>query len=766
MSEPADSFAGALARLPDQQLQALLETTPDLLSRPPADFAELAFRLSAAHVVRAALQRLDRTAVQVAALLGAVGGRAGPAALAAALSRTAPVDDEVVEQALDRAATVGVVWSSPDGGWQCGAALIASGEALLLPFLPVWTVALHLPTAELRAAAAHLGLGPVRSRADGQHLFERHFSDLAWLRQVLDGAPDGAEEFLRALLAGQTPRGEVEAWLRVRLLVVGDRSDAPTLSREVALGLLDGRIVPAVAAPPPERGPAAVDRTEPVRAALALLEQVRAVLTAATRAPLVRLQSGGIGVKEQRRLGKLVGLDERRVAWLLDLAGLAGLLAEGFAAGQPTQDTAGWLELDEVAAYLTLAEPALRPPGPRPQLPEDTFEVGLPPPLAGWPSGLGLRGLDDVARAGLQHGDADDLLAWLDWRWVVDLPATVRLALLCERVQQLRQLGLLAAGPAPWLRPLLDGDRAAAAEAFAGCLDPEQSVAVWQADATAFVAGRPSAALRGVLAAVALRESERTWRLSAERVRDSLDAGRDVEELVAALRQGSAHALPTTVEQAVRDVARRHGQIRVVPATTLLRVADRALGELLVRDRKLAALQLTVVDDIVLASGKPAKEVLAALRKAGHAPVGPDGQQPAAPRRPPSRRWSPPQQVSAADLVARLRAGTGPAAAASMPGHVTFALDAGTDQPGLADALLALHRQLTHLPPGQARRLLQAVADGDPVEVDYLDDRGRPATSILDDVTVEDGMLLAYCSVQDDEQVFAPGSVLAVRDPA
>lgn len=77
------------------------------------------------------------------------------------------------------------------------------------------------------------------------------------------------------------------------------------------------------------------------------------------------------------------------------------------------------------------------------------------------------------------------------------------------------------------------------------------------------------------------------------------------------------------IEQLVRDAAAKHGQIRVFAAETLLRVDDEPLRITLLRDKRLAALGLAEVQPGLLGSSKKPAEVMAALRSAGHAPVGP-----------------------------------------------------------------------------------------------------------------------------------------------
>lgn len=80
--------------------------------------------------------------------------------------------------------------------------------------------------------------------------------------------------------------------------------------------------------------------------------------------------------------------------------------------------------------------------------------------------------------------------------------------------------------------------------------------------------------------------------------------------------------LPQALDYLIEDVGRRHGRIRVQPAGCCLCGDDEALLTEILHTRSLAALQLVRLAPTVLASAKPEKETLAALRAAGFAPAG------------------------------------------------------------------------------------------------------------------------------------------------
>lgn len=415
-----------------------------------------------------------------------------------------------------------------------------------------------MPLSQLRDVMQQLGLGGARSSHDAVEAVAGLFEDEKRLRAVLDTMPTEAGALVEHLAGdGHGSRlegGDAERWLAARMLMLVQPQRTRLLAREVALLVRGDRLVGVV-----RREPKVVPGAEPVAAqaageALRLVDHVRAVLAACESDPPKVLQSGGIGVQAQRRLGKTLDLQTEYVAWLLDLAGDARLLGTMGSAGRLTTEADQWRVLDEPAAYVTLIRAVLdSPAGPRPA-------IGDPPaPLAGWrypePSLLPLPLVLAGATRHAGREDSEALIDWLDWRHYRPFPAGQRrIALEC----QLHQLMLLAlregdAWP-PWAAALSRGDDEAAIRELAGALPPSQDEAVFQADGTVFVGGRPSVALRARLSAVGTQEAERPWRVSAQSVRQVLDGGRSAEGLLGELRKRSKHALPQVVELRVEDV--------------------------------------------------------------------------------------------------------------------------------------------------------------------------------------------------------------------
>lgn len=561
----------------------------------------------------------------------------------------------------------------------------------------------------------------------------------ATLGQLVALLPAGGPELPQAL------RDRLEELARSGLVWPGEEPDSWCCPAGVGV-LVPGLLadVPGddlLAEPTLEPGPAPTP--EPAAGAvLALLHELRALLRLLDESPSRPLQAGGLGVQEQRRLARALGADRDRCGWLLDLAGSAGLVAAGADAGRLTTEADAWLALDDPAAAAALLGAVLaRARGPR--------RAGDPSAVLGHAASPdGLLPLAEVAEpvaaaAGALEDEA--VLRWLVWRHPAALGGVPALR---ERLGQLAALGLRAEGAAaPWLRPLLAGDRAGAEALLAAACPPSQPDAVWQADGTAVVATRPDPGLRRLLAAVADQEGDRTWRLAPARVRRALDEGWEPAALLAELAARSRHPLPQALERRVRDETERHGQVRLVTAQTVLHVADPALAAALLA---LPGLGLAQVAPGVLCSPRPADTVWRALREAGHAPVG-DGRPEQRPRRaaprPAAEPWRPaaPEQV-----VAALRAA--PAATPPPPPPPTVAGDTRR-----------LLERTRHLTPGERLVLLRAVASGDPVELDYVDAGGNPTTRVVQELQDTGHLLVGWCRLREDERSFDPLGILGVR---
>ncbi|MFF2926495.1 helicase-associated domain-containing protein [Streptomyces celluloflavus] len=413
-----------------------------------------------------------------------------------------------------------------------------------------------------------------------------------------------------------------------------------------------GSTPPATARPgvrPAVVTPAAL-HDESRAAAATLAATVDRLLSSLATQPAALRKSGGLAVREIRRLAGAAGATEPHTRLLLDLTLAAGLIAltrtpAGITA-LPTSAYDDWLTRppgERLAPLLTTwsalwAVPTHTPFGETATAlvrGEDRYAPALRhallAALAAVPLGAGsplpplpsaeTPGPEDVAGTTLQS-----LLraaAWYRPLAVTGQPTDADRAV--HTLHEAAYLGLTAHGTLTPLGHALRTDPQTLDEPLRDLLPPLLEQAHFQADLTAVVPGRPAAALAGLLAAAADRESEGhavTWRFTPASVRRALDAGHTAHGLRDDLTAASATgALPQPLDYLIQDTARTHGRMRVLPTACCIRSDDTALIGELAAHRALRDLGLRAIAPTILVSGRPPAATLEALRAAGYAPT-------------------------------------------------------------------------------------------------------------------------------------------------
>jgi hypothetical protein len=607
------TLAKALARRDDAGLAALLRARPDLAVPAPSSLTALAARAGTRPSVERALTGLDAAELAVAEAAVALAPLRRPTA--PALTKAVGLDAAPAHHRL-------------------------TDLALLVADLPV--------PALVEALGPHpAGLGPTLTELGATPVVAP--TTAGALKSALRDAPVAAVGVLDALTWGP-PVGTVgadhlpdgAAWLLERGILHRLSPTQLVLPREVALAARGGRTHARPPAPPAPEDlrtvPDAVVEAEGARAAEEIARLVGLLLQTWHDTPATVLRTGGIGVRELRRTAGALEVDETTAALVAELAAMAGLLTqEGDEAVSwgPSRAALDWLEDPLSVRWAQLASAWLgsaRTPwlvGTRSD--PGTLRAALEPTLErGWASQLRARALqvhaDLPAGAAPTPAHVHQTLAWHRPR--ATAPVSTVGAVLAEAAR----LGLTGAGAltAPG-RVLLDGGGLPAVSgALERALPEPVGDLLVQGDLTAVVPGRPDPGLADLLSLCAEAESRGaalTVRFTAESVRRALDAGLGADELLTALAERSRTPLPQPLEYLVRDVARRHGQVRVGAASAYLRVEDAAAAATLVGDPALAHLALRTLAPTVLISAAPPGEVLDALHDAGLAPVleGPDG---------------------------------------------------------------------------------------------------------------------------------------------
>ena len=637
-------------------MSGLIAARRDVTIEPvPTTVDQLAGRLLHPSSMAAACALLTLPQVQVAEAAAALGDGCTVARLAGLLGIAA--DDPDLVEALGRLTGLVLVWPRPGG-------LAAAHLQQMWPYpLDLGTRAADLlvtrTVTELRKLVKLYGIASAGWSKD------ELISALAgWLAQpdnvraMVAEAPADVRGQLRELarqpvtgfgrpvvLFGSP--GMLLPWAVERGLLVRSMWNSNEMPREVALALRDDVRAPFEPQPPALSlrpiDPAIVQR-EAAAAASETLAAITAVVEAMSAGPVPLLKTGGLGVRELRRIAKVSGQDEDRARLTVELLAAGGLteasqdglcpstVYDQFAAAEPARRL-----LEVIEDWLTMPSCPLAPPdpiGPAARLlywdeREELILTGL--------RALTMRTLLTAVPQG-QSADPATLAARLCWQSPVltaqddeDEDDEEEDGDLQRHVtgiwREAHRLGLLAHGAVTALaRSLFTGDPDDALGHAEAMLPRPQDRVLLQNDLTAVVPGIPTAALLTLLDAAATPESRSgawTWRFSSASVRAALDAGHTPADLIARVTAAAEDGrVPQTLTYLIEDVARRHGRVQVRPAGCCLCSDDETLLTEILNTRALKALSLARLAPTVLVSTKPQAETLTALRAAGYAPAG------------------------------------------------------------------------------------------------------------------------------------------------
>jgi Helicase conserved C-terminal domain len=483
------------------------------------------------------------------------------------------------------------------------------------------------------------------------------------------------------------PDAEPASWLLERGLLLPVTYSQLVVPREAALGLRGGLVFPDWPEPPavelldplpdgPARAAAAATRA--VVAAEGLCARL-------DREPLALVRAGTVAVRDLGRLARDLDLADQELALLVDLLVEVGVLAVGGPFGQrslglrPEADAwlsasraRRWADLaaawrsadlaveDHLAARHHASRDAAAPGRPGPGRREATSSREAAPdparPLTGRrfaAAAARRRGLLVTLTAPAGPAPAADarpnpvaatrvgaLARLLAWRQPMvwpdpagggpdELETTVRAVLQAAALLGVAVAEGERAQPGLATQALLDGAEAPElAEEAAETLPDGPDRFLLAGDLTVVAPGGLAPGVETRLAGLADREAagSGTWRISDASLRRAFDEGGTAEEVLDFLRRHSSTPLPQALEYLVADVARRHGRLRVGGATTYLR-GDPAMVTGVVRSASGRRLDLRELAPGVAVTGRSQRELLAALRKAGEAPLAeePDG---------------------------------------------------------------------------------------------------------------------------------------------
>lgn len=649
----------------ERQLVSLLMARPDLAQPRPTSLTDLIERAGSTTSAAMAIDRLDSWQRAVAEALAT----STEATTARALAGLLDSDTSAVQAALDTLTARALAWSSNN---RTKSVQLTRAAAMAFG---------HYPAGLAQPSPVPLSPHSIdQALADASREEHEVLQRLVW--QPLGRLRNAQRPITTANAV--TPSERLVAAKLLRPV----SEDAVVLAREVSLRLREGRLFPeAIPTQPPAMPPA--DAT-PVQANAALGSAVEALEAFTTLVEdLIKLSprvlsTGGLGRRELKTLSS--GTQEKTTALMLALARQTGMIAVHGPVWLATQAFDRWADQDAWTQWRELVQAWAQ----LDRWPSPTSDPLLP---TGQRSIVGLRRalLTELRRAEAGTPMSTELLASrVAWRFPA-WPSEHTGNGAHHLVDEATVLGVIALGRTSHLLEVTEDP---------GFPAPTHQFVV-QADLTAMPIGPLQVTVRRRLDV--LTDRDHTGRhFTSATIRRGLDQGLSSEQIVDWLASHSLTPLPQPLTYLISDVARQHGQIKVMPAAAVITIEDPAVLEALVRSPHAQSLGLAKVGPQAVATQGDVTEVVEVLRAMGHAPVA---------------------QSAEGDLL------QAPRPRRASQGHAP----ATEPEPPTRDQVTLVARHLLLPDPGAladdlVATLQGAQQSGDWVQVTHVDGQGRPRT--------------------------------------
>ena len=673
-----------------------------------------------------------------------------------------------VQDAFDRLSARALVWGDPEH---------LNVHPVLRELLGPHPAGLGEPAADLLADATPaglvavlrtLGLDPANQPEAGASvagvltdrdqlarlLGERSDAERDVLKRLAAGPPVGGldAETIAALSAGTSGGNLAVRALLDHALLVLTSPITVELPREVGLAMRPGQPLGAVPPRPPAafasiREQSAIDATASV-AVLEILRLVEALATSWTADPPGQLRSGGLGVRDLRRIARDLGISEATAAVVAEIAVAADLVSAPTARNVPwlpTTDYDTWAEREPAARWVRLAQ-AWRTMTRQPHLVGDRDERGKARSALSFEversAAPDLRA--DVLRVLAAapegaSGPGELVLEHLAWSMARRM-RTQRHAIAAV-LADAELIGITGAGGlSSFGRAIAAGHHARAGQLLAAALPAPVAEFLLQPDLTLVVQGPPTPDLGREVALLADLESAggaSVYRITEASLRRAFDVGRTAADIHTLLANRSRTPVPQALTYLVDDLARRYGVLRTGDAVAYLRCDDISLLDRVLTDRSVAALGWRRLAPSVAVTRAANARVLDVLRESGYAPAAEDGHGAAIsigldparsrPRRPESARNVHPPSVrddQFAEAIRRMRTG-------DEMSRTAHRVNVTQDVPGVTSATTL----------GVLR---QAIRADQRVWVSFVDAAGTPSTMILAPLSLGGGFLRGH----------------------
>ena len=588
MSTVAITFADELRSRSDEELANIFRLRPDLATPVPNDFSALAARATSTPSLVRALDSLNLWQYQIIEAACALPEPFKKSELVA-------VTSEQTNFALDQL-------------WQMGL-LYKEGNNYRTP-----------TNLKLLIGDEPAGLGP----------FSVKKIDLDTLKKV----PKASQEVLEKLIWGP-PRGQIAnikkpgnaiGWLLENNVLVALDSHTVALPREIAIKLRGGKIHKEIFSNPSKLSGKKIEQKQIDSAAVAnistILRWCEEFLHNLSDETPTALRTGGIGVRDLKRIAEHLGVDESCAGFIAELCYLGGLVvidsddqilptsAFDLWLSKPAEErwyslVILWLDTSRVSGLIgKLGDRSIAPLGPE----LDRAGASLIRRTA-------LKVLSENRQVSPDFKSIQEIIKWwnpkransdfVEWflREAEWLGITGQGGISTFGINLLsgaEDLGIESALPKPVDHILIQADNSAVAP---GPLLPEL------------------AAEMGTIADIESRGGATVYRFSESSIRRGLDHGKTGDQIKSFLIKTSKTPMPQPLEYLISDVAKRHGKLRVGSAHTYIRCEDEGLVQQILHDKKCEHLRFRKIAPQVLVTDFELLEVIGELREYGYLPA-------------------------------------------------------------------------------------------------------------------------------------------------
>jgi len=588
MSTVAITFADELRSRSDEDLASIFRLRPDLVTPVPNDFSALSARATSTPSLVRALDSLNLWHYQI---------------IEAACALPEPFKKSELVAVTSEETTFAL-----EHLWQMGL-LYKEGNNYRTP-----------TNLKLLIGEEPAGLGP----------FSVKKFDFGSLKDI----PKTSQEVLEKLTWGP-PRGQIAnikkpgnaiGWLLDNNVLVPLDSHTVALPREIAIKLRGGKIHKEILSKSAALVGKKVVQKQIDLAAVAnistILRWCEEFLHNLSDEPPTALRTGGIGVRDLKRIAEHLGVDETCAGFVAELCYLGGLVViDSDDQILPTSafdiwltKTAEerwyslvvlWLDTSRVSGLIgKVGDKSIAPLGPELDragaclIRRTTLKV-LSENQQICPD---IKSIQEIVKWWNPQRANSDFVEWslreAEWLGITGqgVISTFGIKLLSEA----EDLGIESALPKPVDHILIQADNSAVAP---GPLLPEL------------------ASEMGTIADIESRGGATVYRFSEASIRRGLDHGKTGDQIKTFLSKTSKTPMPQPLEYLIADVAKRHGRLRVGSAHTYIRCEDEGLVQQILHDKKCEHLRLRKIAPQVLVTDFELTEVISELREYGYLPA-------------------------------------------------------------------------------------------------------------------------------------------------